>query len=144
MRPMKDSKVRLVNGYKRLFPFPLDIPHTIDCIQSILDFLDVRGEVEIKFSDDREMEGLNLEFLDVPGPTNVLSFPSDGEDFLGSLCVSLDTINREASLYEQDVYEYFFRMLIHGILHLVGYEHSDTMYDLTEKVFIFLKDNGCI
>lgn len=100
------------------------------------------AEVELNLVDDAEVAELNASFLGCHGPTNVLSFPSgeatagtgsNGPVKLGWLALSLETLHREALLYQQDITEHAIRLLAHGVLHLAGYDHGDTMFDLQEK-----------
>ncbi|GAB6887774.1 hypothetical protein JCM13304A_12720 [Desulfothermus okinawensis JCM 13304] len=137
-------RIKITVDYEKIIPFLLDMRQVKICTKKICEFIDVMGEVEIKLTGDLEIEALNREFLKLEGPTNVLSFPGDEEDFLGSICVSIDTIIREANLYCQDTEEYFYRMLIHGILHLCGYGHGDIMYETTDLILERLKGEGLI
>ena len=127
-----------------MYSFVLDIRKIRICVCYILKFLDIESSIEIKLTGDDEIEMLNKKFLKVEGPTNVLSFPSNEKDFLGSICISVDTICREAHLYDQNIEEYFYQMLIYGILHLMGYEHGDEMLYAHEKVLEYIKNKGCI
>ncbi len=130
---MKDTKINIIVDYKKILPFVLDRKKLEKDILTILN-ITKSGLLEIKLTNDKEMERLNRDFLNLYGPTNVLSFPSGEENFLGSICISLDTIAREGFLYQQDVEKYFYTMLIHGILHLSGYEHGETMELTTENI----------
>ncbi len=139
---MKDTKIKILKETNNFFLF--DLRELERCIKLIVDYFGLDKGVEIKLTNDREIERLNSEFLNIQAPTNVLSFPAEEEDFLGSICVSVDTIMREAFLYDQDIKEYFLRMLIHGMLHLMGYEHGDEMFEYTDILLEHLKENHCI
>ncbi len=97
--------------------------------------------------DDDFIAGLNQEYRGKAGPTNVLAFAmGEGEHgglnahILGDVVVSLPFARAEASENGLDPDEHFIRLIIHGILHLVGYDHLDDeteaqkMYDLTERL----------
>ena len=62
----------------------------------------------------------------------MLSFPAEDADWLGDLVLSVDTLAREAFLYNQDRREYTVRLLAHGLLHLMGHDHGPEMDALTE------------
>jgi probable rRNA maturation factor len=101
----------------------------------LLDVLGLHGAaVEIRFVDDVEIARLNSEFLGMPGPTNVLSFPDDDPQrpgYLGEIALSVDTLAREAILYGQQPTEHLVRLLAHGLLHLAGFDHGDAMEEMT-------------
>lgn len=89
------------------------------------------GELSILLTGDEEIAGLNSRFRGKEGPTNVLAFPmSDsppaGFDagVLGDIAVSLDTALRESEASGEPLSQTVFRLLIHGLLHLVGYDHE--------------------
>ncbi len=94
--------------------------------------------LELRLCGDKEISGLNREFLGLPGPTNVLSFPNQesggqGKELLGQICISLPAVYREAVLYGQQARIHMLRLLLHAILHLADYPHGEEMQDLTEQ-----------
>lgn len=89
------------------------------------------GELSVLFTDDPHMAFLNRRFLHRDGPTNVLAFPmSDGhpsdEDFgmLGDIVLSVDRAIHESKECEEPLEETIYRLLLHGLLHLLGYDHE--------------------
>ncbi|WP_459933878.1 rRNA maturation RNase YbeY [Fundidesulfovibrio butyratiphilus] len=93
------------------------------------------ASVELRLVDDAAMARLNRDFLGLPGPTNVLSFPAeDARDpaFLGEIALSVDTLLRESRLYGQPPEEHLARLLAHGLLHLAGHDHGPVMDELTD------------
>ena len=99
--------------------------------------LDLSGrEFDLRVVGDAEIAALNRDYLGLPGPTNVLSFPAedpDRPDYLGEMAISLDTVAREAFLYGQDPLTHLGRLLAHGFLHLAGLDHGPVMEALTEQ-----------
>jgi len=94
-----------------------------------LDFPD--AELSILLVDDSEIEELNRKYLNREGPTNVIAFPMQEGDFahispqlLGDVVVSVDTARKEAETGGIHVDERLLELLVHGILHLVGYDHE--------------------
>jgi probable rRNA maturation factor len=88
------------------------------------------GELSIVLVDDKTIAKYNQEYLNRTGPTNVIAFPmqegefSDiNEEMLGDVMISLDTCQREAQLAQISIQQRFDELLIHGILHLFGYDH---------------------
>ena len=90
------------------------------------------AEIEIVFLDDKAIRKLNKAFKKEDAATDVLSFRIDREEFgrkkfLGEIVISLDTAQRNARLFGTAFEFEIVRYIIHGILHLFGYD------DLTER-----------
>lgn len=90
------------------------------------------GELSVVIVNDDQIAKLNSEYLSRQGSTNVISFAMrDGDfahlnpDLLGDVIVSIDTAEKEAENAAMDSEERFVQLLVHGILHLFGYEHED-------------------
>jgi len=88
-------------------------------------------EVSIVLVDDEEITRLNRHYFLRNRPTNVISFPMAAGDpaainpyLLGDVVVSADTAKRQARAVGGKVEEEVFFLLIHGILHLLGYDHE--------------------
>ena len=91
------------------------------------------GELSVLIVDDRGMADLNARHLNRAGPTNVIAFPMrEGDhsdinpDVLGDVVISVDTAHHEAGRAGMETMERFNELLIHGILHLVGYDHVNS------------------
>ena len=89
------------------------------------------AELSVLLVDDRRIAALNREFLDREGPTNVIAFPMQEGRFaelhptlLGDVVISVDTAAAEAEragiAFERRLVE----LLVHGVLHLCGYDHE--------------------
>ena len=82
-------------------------------------------EIALLFCDDAAMTALNIQFRDKPAPTNVLSFPSgEAEGFLGDIALSRETCIREAAEKNIPLRDHAAHLIIHGMLHLIGYDHE--------------------
>lgn len=81
-------------------------------------------EFSVLFTDDAKLQQLNNDFRHKNKPTNVLSFPSDSEDYLGDIAIAYETVEREATEQNKQLSHHVTHMLIHGILHLLGYDHE--------------------
>ena len=107
-----------------------DINKKIGMVMSHLDCLN--EEVSILLTDDADIQKLNQQFRDIDQPTDVLSFPQNaeedppipGEIILGDIAVSLDTAQAQAKEHGLTFEEEIILLLIHGILHLLGYDHE--------------------
>jgi len=85
---------------------------------------DVDGEVSIAFVDDTRIRELNKGYRNKDKATNVLSFPMSG-DMLGDIVLSRETIAREAGEQGKSLKDHLTHLIIHGFLHLLGYDHMD-------------------
>ena len=91
------------------------------------------AQLSILIVDDTQIAEFNLAYLNHAGPTNVISFPmQEGQfsdispDLLGDVVSSADTAHREAVEAGMQMVERFDQLLIHGILHLTGYDHVNS------------------
>jgi len=91
------------------------------------------GELSLLIVDDAGIAPLNHQYLGRPGPTNVLAFPMQAGQFsdinphlLGDVVISVDTCRREAEAADLTFERRFTELLIHGILHLRGYDHEQS------------------
>ena len=87
-------------------------------------------EVTIRFTDEAESQNLNHEYRGKDKPTNVLSFPFEAPpgieiNLLGDLVICAPVISREAEEQHKDVSNHYAHMTVHGLLHLMGYDHID-------------------
>lgn len=95
-------------------------------------------EMSLVISDDDEVRELNRQFRGIDAPTDVLSFPAEAEpvpedveldedeanEYLGDLVLSLPYIRRQAAAEQHSVVEELLLAVIHGTLHLLGYDHD--------------------
>ena len=87
-------------------------------------------EVTIRFTDEAESQNLNHEYRGKDKPTNVLSFPFEAPpgieiSLLGDLVICAPVISREAEEQQKEVSDHYAHMTVHGLLHLMGYDHID-------------------
>ncbi|NJL27180.1 MAG: rRNA maturation RNase YbeY [Thermoanaerobaculia bacterium] len=79
----------------------------------------------VRFISDREMTRLNSTYRHKHGPTDVLSFPGDGaEGHLGDVAISVPTARRQATELGHAVERELRVLLLHGVLHCLGYDHE--------------------
>jgi len=105
--------------------------------------------VAIIFADDEKMQGLNRRFRKEGGVTDVLAFPineelEDGVLFLGEIVVNRQQARRQAQEYEVSEEEEIARLIIHGALHLLGYndearKDKQEMEEVQERIVKKLK-----
>lgn len=81
------------------------------------------AQVAVVLMDDAAIQELNHQFRGKNAPTNVLSFPSDEPGELGDIILSYETIAREAEAQNKTIKAHTTHMLVHGALHLLGFDH---------------------
>ena len=82
------------------------------------------GEVSFLFTGDDYIRELNRKHRSVDRVTDVLSFPMDDEEILGDIVISVEKAEEQAAAYNQSFEQELGRLIIHGLLHLVGYGDS--------------------
>ena len=107
------------------------IRRTVEVILDALDCPD--GEISILIVDDPQIEKLNRKYLNRTGPTNVIAFSMREGEFshlspqlLGDVVISTDTAAKEAQNSGMSMEQRFTELLVHGILHLFGYDHENS------------------
>lgn len=85
-------------------------------------------EVSVTFCDDEEIRALNAQWRGKDKATNVLSFPTPGpleaRPLLGDIVIAYETVAQEAVEQEKTLRDHTAHMIIHGFLHLIGYDHE--------------------
>jgi probable rRNA maturation factor len=84
------------------------------------------GAVTILLTDDHTVRDLNLRFRATDAPTNVLAFPaaSNPEGSLGDIALAFGVCEREALEQGKSLADHLRHLVIHGVLHLLGYDHQ--------------------
>jgi len=86
------------------------------------------AEVSLLFCDDARIRVLNAQFRGLDKPTNVLSFPGpepiETAHVLGDIAIAYETVAREAEEQGKPLRHHLCHMIVHGFLHLLGYDHQ--------------------
>ncbi|MBN6075273.1 rRNA maturation RNase YbeY [Aggregatibacter actinomycetemcomitans] len=87
-------------------------------------------EMTVRIVDEMESHALNLNYRGKDRPTNVLSFPFECPDevalpLLGDLVICRQVVEREAQEQEKPLMAHWAHMVVHGSLHLLGYDHIE-------------------
>ena len=102
---------------------------------------DVDCEIGIACVDLAESHELNLQYREKDKPTNVLSFPSDipeemlsllDAEPLGDLVICIPVVLQEATEQQKTPINHFTHLLVHGVLHLLGYDHETSEAEAEE------------
>ena len=108
-----------------------DIPLAADVLGLAAVRMKSSGELAILFTNDAEMRLLNSQWRGLDKPTDVLSFPGEGPEipgqpqYLGDIAIGYDTALRDAEAMGRSFEAHIAHLLIHGFLHLLGYDHIE-------------------
>jgi probable rRNA maturation factor len=105
--------------------------------------------LSVVVEDNQQLHALNLEFLGVDSPTDVLSFfedeldPETGERYLGDVIISYPQAQKQGSIAGHSTGSELDLLVVHGVLHLMGYDHStdeekEKMWEIQRKVLLKL------
>jgi len=89
------------------------------------------ADLTIVLTDDTQLHELNLQWMGVDGPTDVLSFPSDeidpesGHRYLGDILISVQRVVEQANAAGHASEAEVQLLVVHGVLHLLGHDHAD-------------------
>ena len=148
---MKTPNILIINRHPRL---RTSLPFLKTSSSSILDFLDLsETSVEITLCSDSFMRRENKKHMGRHTTTDVLSFPQIPPQkkrsayqnrFLGDILISLDQASRQASEQNLSLRQEVFFLIIHSVLHLIGYDHATKpdrlkMQKLESEIWLFFK-----
>ena len=105
---IKDPNNYLKKKLKKLSKFPY--------------FKKKKQEFSILLTNNKKMKNLNFKFRKKNKPTDVLSFPSNNNIYIGDIAISYEIIDKRSKL--SNFFIEFDKMWIHGYFHLIGYDHK--------------------
>jgi len=99
-------------------------------LEFVLDWLDHQSsEVSVRIVGEEEITSLNAQYRGLENATNVLSFPAgmsvEEVTFLGDIVICSKVVKLESELYGRGFTDRYAHMLIHGLLHLLGFDHME-------------------
>lgn len=108
-------------------PAEAQFQHWLD---AVIPQFQAESEVTIRLVDEAESHSLNLTYRAMDKPTNVLSFPFEAPPgvelpLLGDLVICRQVVEREAREQEKPLDAHWAHMVVHGSLHLLGYDHIE-------------------
>lgn len=112
-------------------PIDIDIPKSINLenVRSWLKFVieeenKLVGEINYQFCSDEYLLKINIDFLQHDTLTDIITFPTTNEDRIisGEIYISLDRVIENSRLLEVELRSEIYRVIVHGVLHLIGYE----------------------
>jgi probable rRNA maturation factor len=124
-------------------------------VAKVLSRLDIENwELSVLFCDDPFIANLNKQYREIDGPTDVLSF-EQGDEYIddddvtwfnaGDIVISVDSLRKNAEQFAVSINDELKRLLVHGVLHLDGMDHSDNspeqeMLQFQEHLLVSFQD----
>jgi probable rRNA maturation factor len=106
----------------------IDVDKIVELSNNILseeNLLEKNSYINIVITDDEKMTVYNRKFRNKDEPTDVLSFEYGlNEETIGDIVISYETVARQAPEYSNSTETELYLMIIHGILHILGYDHE--------------------
>jgi len=96
------------------------------------------GKLQYVFLNDDDLHKINIDFLDHDTYTDIITFDYNQDNFvIGEIYISIDRVNENAENNQLDFYDELHRILVHGLLHLLGYKDKS----LKEKSIMTSKED---
>ena len=121
-----------------------------ESVFSELDMSSNEYEISLLITDDETIRKYNKEYRNKDRATDVLSFPMEDDIILGDVAISFETAKRQSEEAEINIDREVAFLFIHGLLHLLGYDHEtsqedeEEMFALQEKILKKLVDYGTV
>lgn len=111
-----------------------DYQPNVNLLKTIAEYLTNR-DIEVTFTDNATIREINREQRGIDAPTDVLSFPLEPVPFvpLGELVISVEYAKNQASLHKNSLDDEIALLFIHGLLHLMGYDHETDNGKMRQK-----------
>ncbi len=107
------------------------------------------AELTVRIVDEHEITELNKQYRDKDKTTNVLSFPAEKDlpvpiPLLGDLVICAEVVAKEAVEQQKPLVAHWAHMVVHGTLHLLGYDHieNDQAEQMEQKEIIYMQRLG--
>ena len=113
--------------WKTLIPAPKQWLNDVMTIVKIHLLQQSPMALTVLLSTDEHIQKLNHTFRGKNTPTNVLSFPDPDPEYLGDIILAFETCEREAIIEGKPMPQHATHLLIHGTLHLLGYDHQNDL-----------------
>ncbi len=110
--------------------FDLDLTTVEAITESLTD-----KDIELILTDNEDIQIINKEYRDIDAPTDVLSFPYEDMPFspLGSIVISYDYVEKASKKFGHTKNEEFTLLFIHGLLHILGFDHEVDNGEMRQK-----------
>jgi len=120
-----------------------DYQPNVNLLKTIAEYLTNR-DIEVTFTDNTTICEINRVQRGIDAPTDVLSFPLEPVPFapLGELVISVEYAKNQSSIYKNSLDDEIALLFIHGLLHLLGYDHETDNGEMRQKEEELIKHFG--
>ena len=121
----------MIHVESSVLPQPVESDLIERAAQAVLTHESKEGELTVFLSDDAQLHELNLEYLGIDAPTDVLSFPASETDpesgaaYLGDVIISAARAEEQARSAGHPLEAEVQLLVVHGVLHLLGHDHGE-------------------
>ena len=135
MKQIQIMKIELINDHYQTIPEAFKKEEILKLVNLVLDKTGSESfenkQINIKYASEEEIQFLNEKFYKKKGITNVLAFtnhlkfPDEEANLIGEIALCIKQIEREARVYKKAIETRLKHMIVHGVLHLLGFDHEE-------------------
>ncbi|MDN5342421.1 rRNA maturation RNase YbeY [Oceanotoga sp. DSM 15011] len=141
----------IVNINNEQNEFEINEAKMIEIVKKVIisEYKDDNFEINILITNNKRITEYNENFRKKSGPTDVLSFEYGlNEPVIGDIVISSEKIYEQSKEFNNSFNNELYYILIHGVLHILGYDHiydeseAEEMFEIQKKYFNLLKEEG--
>jgi len=135
MKQIQTMKIELINEHYQTIPEAFKKEEISKLVNLVLEKTGSESfenkQINIKYTSEEEIQILNEKFYKKKGITNVLAFtnhlkfPNEEANLIGEIAICIKQIEREAKVYKKAIETRLKHMIVHGVLHLLGFDHKE-------------------
>ena len=135
MKQIQTMKIELINDHYQTIPEAFKKEEISKLVNLVLEKTGSESfenkQINIKYASEEEIQFLNEKFYKKKGITNVLAFtnhlkfPDEEANLIGEIAICIKQIEREARVYKKAIETRLKHMIVHGVLHLLGFDHKE-------------------
>lgn len=135
MKQIQTMKIELINDHYQTIPEAFKKEEISKLVNLVLEKTGSESfenkQINIKYTSEEEIQILNEKFYKKKGITNVLAFtnhlkfPDEDAGLIGEIAICIKQIEREAKVYKKAIETRLKHMIVHGVLHLLGFDHKE-------------------
>ena len=135
MKQIQTMKIELINDHYQTIPEAFKKEEISKLVNLVLEKTGSESfenqQINIKDASEEEIQFLNEKFYKKKGITNVLAFtnhlkfPDEEANLIGEIAICIKQIEREARVYKKAIETRLKHMIVHGVLHLLGFDHKE-------------------